>query len=204
MTSDGVQVGPPQAGLITEHGRLGRAVPDVGPGRAGQILSGPVPGLDRSSKHGHIGRDRQGTASGRCEKREKSWWWGPWRRKVFFQEGQIVNCSRWRPKSFFQGGAIMVEFHFTNSKLREKHFSIKRLIGKYRISKSRRAHCPPFRRPCWEQSNDFVIDFTPLGGNFLRALELRMNISTRWRYWVSPLNKNARQHQSGRSTKVPR
>jgi len=39
-----------------------------------------------------------------------------------------------------------VKFHFTNLKLRENHFYTEKLIGKYQISKSRRAYlnlqCP--------------------------------------------------------------
>jgi len=30
----------------------------------------------------------------------------------------------------------MVKFHFTNSKLREKHFSTKQLMGKYQVLNS--------------------------------------------------------------------
>jgi len=50
------------------------------------------------------------------------------------------------------GGATLVKFHFTNSKLAEKHFSTKRLRGKYRISKFRGGPrlplAPLFRCPC--------------------------------------------------------
>jgi len=37
-----------------------------------------------------------------------------------------------------------MKFHFTKSKPREKHFSTKKLIGKYQIAKT----MPAFRRPC--------------------------------------------------------
>ena len=43
-----------------------------------------------------------------------------------------------------------MRFHFTNSKLSEKHFSTEMLIEKYQISKSKGAKAPsalPLRRP---------------------------------------------------------
>jgi len=54
---------------------------------------------------------------------------------------------------FFQWGSNVVMFHFTNSKLGEKYFSTKKLIGKYRISESRGSkNPPPFRRTCFQSS----------------------------------------------------
>jgi len=38
---------------------------------------------------------------------------------------------------FFPVGEIAMKFYFTNSKLRENHFSTKKSIEKYQISKSR-------------------------------------------------------------------
>ena len=42
--------------------------------------------------------------------------------------------GRWKD-SFQREGPAVVKFHFTNSKLREKHFSTKKLTGKYQILK---------------------------------------------------------------------
>jgi len=52
-------------------------------------------------------------------------------KKVFFQ-GEIVDFSRWWPNAFFQGWANSGEIYFTNWKLRNKYFSTKTLIGKYK------------------------------------------------------------------------
>jgi len=54
----------------------------------------------------------------------------------FFPGREIVDISRGLPKVFFPGGAADIKFHFTNSTLREKHFSTKMSIRKYHISKS--------------------------------------------------------------------
>ena len=53
-------------------------------------------------------------------------------------------------KNMFPVRSTVVKFHFTISKLREAHFSTKKVIGKYQTSKSSGAgpSCNPFRRPC--------------------------------------------------------
>jgi len=50
---------------------------------------------------------------------------------------------------FSRGKPTEVKFYFTNSKLREKHFSTKKLTGKYQISKFRvqGLPTPSLRRP---------------------------------------------------------
>jgi len=54
-------------------------------------------------------------------------------------------------------GAIVVKFHVTNSKLREKYFSTTRLIGKCEILKSRRPRLLslPLPTPCFMEINLF-------------------------------------------------
>jgi len=55
--------------------------------------------------------------------------------------------EHWRWEDFFQGrGETMMKFHFIYSKLREKYFYIKTLIGKYQILKSRMP-LPPLPTP---------------------------------------------------------
>jgi len=56
------------------------------------------------------------------------------RRKYFFQGRKIVTFSRWWPNAFSRGGPAVVKFQYTNSKVKEKHFSTKKLLGKYEIS----------------------------------------------------------------------
>lgn len=53
-----------------------------------------------------------------------------------FCGGPIVDCFQGLAKRMFPRGA---KSYFTNSKLREKHFFIKTLIAKNKISKSRDA-----------------------------------------------------------------
>jgi len=53
-----------------------------------------------------------------------------------FSMGQIVDFSGWWPNAFSKGGPTMVKFHYNNSKLRDKQFSTKKLIGKYQMLKS--------------------------------------------------------------------
>jgi len=62
----------------------------------------------------------------------------------FFQGGQGGNGTFFQvvTKNIFPRGATAVKFHFTNSKLGEKHFSTEKLMGKYQISKAHPA--PPF------------------------------------------------------------
>ena len=55
--------------------------------------------------------------------------------------GFFPGCGQ---KNFIHGGSAEVNFHFTHSELREKHFSTKKLIRK--ISKSRGPASPLFRR----------------------------------------------------------
>jgi len=50
----------------------------------------------------------------------------------FLPGGQIVDFCRGRQKDFSRGETV-VKFHFTYSKLREKLFLAKTLIGKYQI-----------------------------------------------------------------------
>jgi len=45
-------------------------------------------------------------------------------------------------KDFSNAGEAVVKFHFTNSKLSEKYFSTKTLIGKYQISNSKGSKGP--------------------------------------------------------------
>jgi len=60
----------------------------------------------------------------------------PWA-SVFRGGGSsLLHFSRWWPNPFSRSPKV-VKFHFTNSKLREKHFSTQTLIRKYRISQSR-------------------------------------------------------------------
>jgi len=62
--------------------------------------------------------------------------------------GELIDVGRifssWANSGFFQGRPTLVKFHFTNLKLREKHFSTKILIGKYQTSKSRGGLALPF------------------------------------------------------------
>jgi len=56
----------------------------------------------------------------------------------------VAPCA---PEGFFPwGGAAVAKFHFTNSEIRRKTFSTKKLKAKEKISKSRGARlpCPPF------------------------------------------------------------
>jgi len=54
------------------------------------------------------------------------------RRKDFFQGGGNSGYFHVVTKSIFQTGANSNEFHFTNSKITEKYFSTKKLIGKWK------------------------------------------------------------------------
>jgi len=45
------------------------------------------------------------------------------RRKDFSQEGEIKDFFQVAAKSFIPGVPTVVKFHFSNSKLTEKHFS---------------------------------------------------------------------------------
>ena len=45
---------------------------------------------------------------------------------------------------FSRDGPTVVKFHYTISKVGDKHFSTKKLIGKYQILKSRGACCHVF------------------------------------------------------------
>jgi len=74
-----------------------------------------------------------------------------------FEKPLGLNCTEtsmalgWISESFFfQGGPLVVKFHFTNSKLSEKHFSTKKVREKYQISISRETKVPqhPFRCLC--------------------------------------------------------
>jgi len=62
---------------------------------------------------------------------------GAWASENFFPVGEIVDFARWWANAFFRSGPTVVKFHFTNLKPRDKHFSTKKLIGKYQIPKSR-------------------------------------------------------------------
>jgi len=57
--------------------------------------------------------------------------------KAILVHEKVASGHR-RRKDFFQGGPTVVKFHFTKSKLTEKHFFTEILIGKYQTSKSRR------------------------------------------------------------------
>jgi len=59
------------------------------------------------------------------------------RQKDFFQRSGNIGFLQVVIRSIFSGGSTVVKFHFTNLKQRQKHFSIKTLLGKYQISKSR-------------------------------------------------------------------
>jgi len=47
----------------------------------------------------------------------------------------IVDLARRWPNAFSRSGPTVMKLHFTNSKLRDKHFSTKKLMGKYQMSK---------------------------------------------------------------------
>jgi len=69
------------------------------------------------------------------------------RRKDFSRGGEIMDFSSLN-QNIFSRGATRVKFYFTNSKLRKKRFSPKKLIGKYQFKKSRGPRPPATRRPC--------------------------------------------------------
>jgi len=66
----------------------------------------------------------------RCSAFRHSWIPPLWPSARFFSRVEVVDFSRW-------GKATVVKFHFINSKTREKHFSTKKFIEKYEISKCR-------------------------------------------------------------------
>ena len=70
-----------------------------------------------------------------------------WASAGFLPGGDDTGFSRWYPrqKHFSWGGPTVLRFDFIKSKLREKHFPTKKLIGNYQISKSRgdQAPCTP-------------------------------------------------------------
>jgi len=53
----------------------------------------------------------------------------PWAPEVFFRRGHGWIFQAWQ-KGLFPGGSAVAKFNFTNSKLREGHFSTAKLIGK--------------------------------------------------------------------------
>ena len=55
---------------------------------------------------------------------------GAWASEGFFTWGTLADLSSW-----LQGETTVVKFHFTNSKLREKHLFTKTLKGLYQIFK---------------------------------------------------------------------
>ena len=147
--------------------------------------------------------------SGTCAKRLKS----PdlhtkehaWGSEIFFSGGRQqwilsgggqTHCSRSEP------AVVKFHFHFTNCKLRDKHFSTKKLIGKYQVPKSRwRLVVVLFRLlmfcskvvmfyHCWLIiSSMLLISFKtqPIGLPYPRQVPgLRGGIecSTSWIYWV--------------------
>jgi len=60
---------------------------------------------------------------------------------IFSRKGEIVDFSMGSQTYFFQRGVNSSEISFCRLE-REKHFSTKRLIGKYQISKPREAKIP--------------------------------------------------------------
>jgi len=62
-----------------------------------------------------------------------------------FSKGNNSGFFQVVVENIFPAEATVVNFHFTKSKLGEKHFSSKKLIGKYQILKSRRSR--PLARP---------------------------------------------------------
>jgi len=54
-----------------------------------------------------------------------------------FSRGEIVDFSRWWANAFSRCELTVVKFSFTNLKLTDKHFSTEKLVGKYKISKSK-------------------------------------------------------------------
>jgi len=59
------------------------------------------------------------------------------RRKDFSREGNSGFCQVVGNRIFSRSGPTVVKLTFTNLKLTDKHFSTKKLTGKYQISKSR-------------------------------------------------------------------
>jgi len=68
-----------------------------------------------------------------------------------FSRGLLADFAGDGQKVFSQGEPTVMTFHFAKSKLREKQFSTKKLIGKYQITKSRgvKVTLPSFRLPCF-------------------------------------------------------
>jgi len=61
--------------------------------------------------------------------------------RTFSRGAYSVFFQGWS-KLVFTGGGTVVNFHFTNSKLREKQFSAKKLTGKCKVSKTREGFAP--------------------------------------------------------------